>query len=388
MSGQMQATFVASTDLAIIKDLHDVWTTGTVVNFAAGRKLGMGSDGEVVQWTHLPTNTKMAVKAPRELHGSTRDMILAEIHNLKMLGAHDHIVHMITSNDIIRNPVICLELCEFGDVYSYFDKWYDQETAMGRSSCLSDITVWKLLKDASLGLDFIHNTHQITYVHTDLKPGNILVTSPYSWHPEDGLPLEPVFKITDFARLTADPPAPQDVTQHYMGTPEFAPPDVERCVPLHPAVDIWGLGATLQVFKTGRPCVISKQTYMRDMFEQGKSFPQLTDERAWKSFAVRQQRRPVYRPLNVSATKLRIRHDLPEVGRDYVPSSNSLEYAYRMLWHEPASERITSAALVKDVVPRIDREIAILKVDAQINESLQAARELQERVAARRAKRQ
>ncbi|KAH9874995.1 hypothetical protein J1614_004483 [Plenodomus biglobosus] len=394
MYRQSQSTGVPATDIAIVKDLNQS-CTGTVNRgkpskelFAVGRRLGAGSDGEVVQWTHLSTKTKIAVKNSHRDDTHTGRIIVEEIYNLLILGTHDHIVHMVAYNESSLRPQLFLELCDLGCLHDYRDNWCAQEKANGRPHYPSDMTIWKLLKDVSLALDFIHNKHQICYVHNDLKPDNILVTSPHGWHPEDGIPVEPVFKVADFARLMAYPTPPDCDPQEYCGTSEYAPPIVERNTPVHPAVDVWGLGASIQTFKTGLASTQSRQSYIRNMAAQGKPHPNLYDNNgAWHTAIVRWQRRVIYRPLSVSAATLREYHDLAEMEDDYIPSSMSLEYVYQLLWRLPASERVTSAALVRYVVTRADREVAILKAQLQAEKFLETACKLREKVTTRQAQR-
>ncbi|KAF2851016.1 kinase-like protein [Plenodomus tracheiphilus IPT5] len=392
MPGDSQVSRFLGTDIAIANDLkHAPADPGTHERrkknlFVIVRQLGEGGDGVVEQWSHLPTNTQIAVKKPHNNHGS-RQAVLHEIGNLNMLGAHDHIVHMIAFETALLSPVLCLQLCEFGNLLDYRANWCDQEEAERRPDWPSDITIWKLYKDMSLALDFIHNKQQVSYVHNDLKPENILVSAPAHWEPESGIPKEPIFKITDFARLMAYPPAPSGHYNRYCGTSEYAPPLIERNFPIHPAVDIWGLGATIQTFKTGRSSTQSRQAYVRDMVAQGKPHPALFDDEAWHNADVRWQRSVVYRPLNVSAATLESEYDLIGTKDNYTPSSNTLERAYRVLWHSEASERINSAALVKHVVPRIDRTITILESSMRAAQLLEAASKLREKVSVEQVQR-
>ncbi|CBX93039.1 hypothetical protein IAQ61_008766 [Plenodomus lingam] len=385
MPNQSQNATDHTTELAIVSDLNKSWAGSRNREqlkkqlFAVVRRLGAGGDGEVVQWTHLPTKTNLAVKSSHPDDGQAGRMVEEEAKNLIMLGAHDHIVHMIACTQSSVGPQLFLELCDLGCLHDYRDQWCAQEKANGRPAYPSDVTIWKLLKDISLALDFIHNKHQISHVHNDMKPDNILVTRPSGWAPEGGVPIEPTFKITDFARLMAYPAAPDGHFQEFCGTYEYAPPTNERRGPIHPAVDIWGLGASIQTFKTGLPSTVSKEAYIMEMKLRGKPYPKTNG--AWRTATVRWQRRVVYRPLDVPASILREDYDLAQIGDDYVPSSYSTECVYRMLLHHKASERVTSAALVKHVVSRADREIAILKASIEANRLFESARKLREKVA-------
>jgi len=354
--------------------------------FRVAKQLGKGGDGEVAQWTHVGTNISIAVKSPSPGNRNSRKAIQDEIRNFRKLKAHGNIVYLIAYNADPIFPQLFLELCELGSLLQYRKLWCRQEKAKGRLGYPTDVTIWKLLKDMSLALHFMHFQHAVCHVHTDLKPDNILVVPPHGWNPEHGIPMEPVFKVTDFARLTVYPAASPYEVKEWFGTSEYGPPIRERSGAVHPAVDIWGLGATIQWFKTGHLPIQSKRTYLNNLPSRGKPHLRPLTSRAWYADEVRWNRVVVYRPLDVSAARLRREFDL-EVGNDYKPSSSLLEHAYRMLWHQDPHKRITSRSLVTLVVPGIDRDIAILKSSMQADDCRRKARELREAVTARQVSR-
>ncbi|KAF1851853.1 kinase-like protein [Cucurbitaria berberidis CBS 394.84] len=330
--------------------------------FVRKSTLGVGGDGVVYSYEHSPSKVLIAVKVPNDGSQKYRKRLISEIESFRNIGRHDHIVTMLTYSENHRpiGPAIFLDVCDLGDLASYHKQWYSQERANGRPEHPSEITVWKLLKDMSLGLNFIHNGHETRYVHNDVKPGNILVSRPQNWNEADGIPPEPIFKITDFARLTPFPTPPQGDTSGWMGTPEFAPPLREQAASMRPSADIWSLGATIQGFALHILPIQSKQAFLVSRKAKGKNIPDLLGD-PWKLPHWRRRRPTVYRPLDASEEELKTQYDLPKVPREYEPYSSQLNAQYSALWRKDEHARITSEELVKQVVPMIDGIIATAK---------------------------
>lgn len=76
---------------------------------------------------------------------------------------------------------------------------------------MSEIIMCKLFRDIALALDHLHNGLDKRHVHNNFKPQNALAPRTIGYSEKNRLPEEPVFKLSDFARLT---PFPLPNAQH------------------------------------------------------------------------------------------------------------------------------------------------------------------------------
>jgi serine/threonine protein kinase len=303
------------------------WTVQDLESYALFDKhfvkkslLGRGGDGEVYSYVHNFGYDKVAVKTPYRTTSKGNKALAQEIENLKAVGKHDHIVGMLASCPDFRplGPAIMFPVCDLGDLLEYRDKRFKQQTAHGLSPHILEATILKLIRDISLGLNFLHNQSTKCYVHQDLKPDNILVVTPPDFI--GTVPSEPVFRITDLARLVTYSPAepiPEDhpPKDEFRGTFAYAPPRCERITPLKPAIDIWGLAATIQQFALNIPPTQSRTAFIRDRRLAGLQVPAAEDFEAWNSDHWRSRRPVIYRPLNILGAELRESWDVDEMYR-------------------------------------------------------------------------
>lgn len=378
----------------VTKRIH--WTVQDLESFALFEKhfvkksvLGKGGDGIVHSYTHLFGYKKIAVKTPYKITLKGGEALVEEIANLKAIGKHDNIVSMLAfcKDFPPMGPAIFFPVCDLGDLISYRDKWFKQEWAQkGASLRVPDVTVLKLMRDISLGLDFLHNQSGKCYVHQDIKPENILVVTPPGF--VGTVPPEPIFKITDFARLSTYPmPADYIPKDDFRGTYEYAPPQHERIGPLKPAIDTWGLAATIQSFALNIEPTQSRAAVIRDRTSAGKPSPGIDDEEQWKTEHWRSRRPVIYRPLNITHAELVRNWDVEERDREFVqfhkPYSTMLNNWYKMMFDGQPEMRATSAYLKKYVVPLIDQQLLIEKELEWATQGFDKAVSLKESVAVR-----
>jgi serine/threonine protein kinase len=354
--------------------------------------LGDGGDGEVFAYEHKTSKALIAVKTPHAHNTATKSRqatkrLEVEIANLTILRQHEHIAGMLawSGNHLPAAPAIFLPLCELGDLLHYIADWKTQQFHQSKSTIrISEVTVWKCLHDMALALDYMHNKYDnFGYVHNDVKPENILVDYPQGWNRQDGIPDEPVFKLTDFARMTRYPlPYGEKSKNYYLGTPEYAPPLSEQCGQ-RPSADIWALGATLQTLALSVFPVQSREAFVDSRRKSKEPAPILIDDGAWKKEGWRALIPTVYRPLSATQDELVKDHDVRGSisidGQDgfklwkHKPYSNGLNHWYEGMWQVKEDERLTAKQLVKYCVPRIAREIRVARNTEKSEECFERA---------------
>jgi serine/threonine protein kinase len=343
--------------------------------------LGRGSDGIVHCYKNKTTGRLVAVKEPVWDSGDRLDeVLLDEIKNLKTVRKHPYIIGMsgYRFSFIPRGPAVVFPLCDLGDLNNYRRRWIDQEESKGMPARISEDTIWKLLHDMSLALDHLHNKLKKPWIHTDVKPGNILVLTPPGYK-EEGIPVQPIFKLADFSRLTSYPCSDPILAQEYRtyGTCEFRPPIAElKRELIHPAGDIWSLGATLQYLAFGFHPIQSQESYIEKMMNEGivRPSPLLPSrEEDWSNIIVRSKRSVVFRPLNLPMEELIAYHDVPFSIKDYQPFSTELNEWNGMLMMLSRYRRITASVLAEEIVPFVvakkqTKDLELRGVDSQQDE--------------------
>jgi eukaryotic-like serine/threonine-protein kinase len=194
--------------------------------------LGRGGMGVVYRAFHLRLQRPVALKmllAGTHALPAQRERFARETEAFAALH-HPNIVPIYDVGDFAGQPYFTMELVEGGSLAERI-RGVPQPPAQAA-------------KLAAVLADAIHEAHRHGIVHSDLKPGNVLLT------------IDGTLKVTDFGlawRLDGGPELALSGVP--IGTPSYMSPCQARgdrsC--MGPATDIWALGAILYELLTGRP---------------------------------------------------------------------------------------------------------------------------------------
>ena len=208
-------------------------------------QLGRGNMGVIYKARQTKLNRIIALKTI--LAGKFADEVQLRRFNTEAEAVarlqHPNIVQVFNYGEWEGQPFLVMEYVDGGSL--------DQKLRGRAMSSRQAVQLTLVLARA------IHVAHQQGIIHRDLKPGNILLTA-------RGVP-----KITDFGlakRLDAE--LSQTSTGAILGTPSYMSPEQARGgkVPITAATDVYGLGAMLYEFLTGRP-PFREETYFDTIFK-------------------------------------------------------------------------------------------------------------------------
>jgi len=219
-----------------------------VADFVAGyniiKKLGDGARSHVFQVVHPETGEVFALKrVTRDTHEDTRFLDQA-INEHEISVRFDHPFLRVSHE--LRRIRKMLKLNETQTIMEYVDGVGMDRARPNRI----DKTLEIFLQVA----DGLHHMHDRGYLHTDIKPNNIL------------LRVTGGVKIIDFGQaceIGFRKPRIQ-------GTPDYIAPEQVNRRPLGKPTDVFNLGATLYWALTGRtyPTVITKSGKRQDVPDQ------------------------------------------------------------------------------------------------------------------------
>lgn len=211
------------------------WAGKIMGHFKLLRMIGEGAMGMVIQAEDTGLRRIVALKVLRkqlaagEKGKKTIEQFLREARAAAALE-HPNIVRVYEINQHAGWWYIAMEMVDGNSL----------QEIIKAAGCLPEGRACPIIADAALALQA---AHEVGMIHRDVKPGNILVT-------RNGRG-----KLTDFGLVRVDDPNDPDDTyaRKSIGTPMYMAPEIIRHQPISPAVDIYGLGATLYYTLTGRP---------------------------------------------------------------------------------------------------------------------------------------
>ena len=201
------------------------------------KQLGRGGMGAVYLVQHKATGQKSALKImlPKaELIIRNKIKFQREIEIMRKLGQHKYIVDFYNAGEVNNIYYFLMEFCEGGSA----------DGLAGDSGGKLDLeTAGRIMLQSLEGLAY---AHEQGYVHRDLKPPNILLSS----------------KAPDGIAKIADMGLAKDFTQagysgitgkEYAGTLPFMPREqISDFKSFKPVSDVWSMGATIYNLLTDR----------------------------------------------------------------------------------------------------------------------------------------
>jgi serine/threonine protein kinase len=196
--------------------------------------LGSGAMGTVWAGYDEVLHRSVAIKelkvppgVPQGEVASMRERMMREARTLGGLS-HPNVITLYDVVDVSGDPFVVMELLPSRNLSEVIGE--QGRLGVGQA--------------ASVGLAMtaaLQAAHRAGITHRDVKPGNVLVA-------HDGR-----IKLTDFgiARKTNDVTMTQ--TGLVLGSPAYIAPEVASGLPVTPAADLWGLGATLFAAVEARP---------------------------------------------------------------------------------------------------------------------------------------
>ena len=210
--------------------------------------IGSGGIGVVYMATQLGLNRPVAIKtinqagvrnelAPRRFEREAR--IVGQLRHPNIVSAFDFGIH----NDL---PYLVMEFVDGKDG----DKHLQDKRKVPESD------VWQIVLQICHALSY---AHQLGIIHRDIKPGNLIFTSPPSGSPLP--PNVPFIKIADFglARFQDNSVANNiTIEASVSGTPFYMSPEQIAATDLDHRSDIYSLGITAWHLITGYPPITGK----------------------------------------------------------------------------------------------------------------------------------
>ncbi|RDW93378.1 uncharacterized protein DSM5745_00700 [Aspergillus mulundensis] len=235
------------------------------------KRLGNGSFGDVWQELCVSGPSQNAVRAVKHLHkrqAKSSEMSRRELDALVTFSDpktaehkqyRDHFVQFLGWFDDANCFYLAMELLEYGDLQKYITAPFPEPEAAS------------IVAQVAQALQYMHRNN---FVHRDIKPLNILVSSPGpSWH----------VKVADFGiAKKVDGTA---LGTHNIGTPGYIAPELygDSADKYTAAVDVWSLGAVAFCLRTCFPPFRSVNHLLDYARNHGVEFPiePLCDSSAW-----------------------------------------------------------------------------------------------------------
>ncbi|XP_041059035.1 serine/threonine-protein kinase 33-like [Carcharodon carcharias] len=205
-----------------------------------GQDLGKGSFGVVIQATHIPTDTKWAIKKlSKEKAGSQAvKMLEREIAILKMVN-HEHIIKLAEVYETTKKVYLVIEFCELGELKGILEE----------KGNFSESETKQIISSLASAIFYLHKND---IIHRDLKLENILVKSNDDAD-DNGMKLN--IKVTDFGLSVLKDGAgvgSESMLQDACGTPLYMAPEIINNYDYSQQCDLWSIGIIMYILLCGQ----------------------------------------------------------------------------------------------------------------------------------------
>jgi len=223
------------------------------------RELGAGNFGRVNLVREISTGLERVCKimstarrSPKEIELMKREMeVLASLD-------HPHVVKLFEyAEDVARQELIL--------ILEYIPGGCCDGLLKRQSGQLAESLVARLLNQLLVALAYCHSSG---IVHRDVKPENMMLTSP-------GFLRSPDCKLIDFGLASSPGHA---ATNDCVGTPGYIAPEVVRFMPPTSSADIWSVGITaLELLLGVRVFDVSGHSSQDQIFDAVKKYSRFDD---------------------------------------------------------------------------------------------------------------
>ncbi|XP_072260158.1 serine/threonine-protein kinase 17A-like [Pyxicephalus adspersus] len=196
-----------------------------------GKELGRGKFAVVKKCVELLTGKEYAAKFLRKRRKGEdcRNDILNEIAVLEMARFSPYVVDLHEVYETNSEIILVMEYAAGGEIFN--------QCVADQDEAFTEKDVIRLIRQILQGVLYLHRNN---FVHLDLKPQNILLTS--------SNPLGDI-RIVDFG-LSRQVDNVKEVRE-ILGTPEYVAPEVLSYEPISTATDMWSVGVLTYVMLTG-----------------------------------------------------------------------------------------------------------------------------------------
>src|SRR5512138_1287769 len=221
------------------------WAGKTLGKVQIESLVGRGGVAEVYLGTHTTLDRKVAVKILRNLDEEDSDKLERFKREARVIAKlrHPNIVQVHDFDMVDNNPYLVMEYIEGPSLSKYLNDLHQSHRRLPLPQII------RMIRAVASALQYAHNNG---IVHRDVKPGNILLTSPSTLItvgkplPED---FEPV--LTDFGLVRFQDGHRQTTTGHIAGTPAYMSPEQSRGEAVDGRADVYSLGIVLYEMLAG-----------------------------------------------------------------------------------------------------------------------------------------